>query len=109
RSDPKLTDLGREQAQLAADFLLRGAVAAPGLRKGYQNRTEYGLTHLYCSLMERAVQTGSIIAQTLNVPLIGVSDLHEVGGVYYDEIIDGVSSIRIEHGLTPDFLRENYP
>lgn len=109
RSDPKLTDLGHRQAQLAADFLKRGATSAPTRKKGYQNPTEYGLTHLYCSLMERAVQTGSIIAQTLEVPLIGVPDLHEVGGVYYDEIIDGVSSIRIEHGLTPDYLRENYP
>jgi Fructose-2,6-bisphosphatase len=109
RSDPKLTDLGRNQAQLAADFLKRGALAAPIQRKGFQNRTEYGLTHLYCSLMERAVQTGSIIAQTLDVPLFGVPDLHEVGGVYYDEIIDGVSSIRIEHGLTPAYLLENYP
>ena len=109
RSDPKLTDLGRNQAQLAADFFLRGAKSAPIQRKGFQNRKEYGLTHIYCSLMERAVQTGSIIAQTLDVPLFGVPDLHEVGGVYYDEIIDGVSSIRIEHGLTPDYLQENYP
>ena len=109
RSDPKLTELGHRQAQLAADFLKRGAESAPIQRKGFQNRTEYGLTHLYCSLMERAVQTGSIIAQTLDVPLFGVPDLHEVGGVYYDEIIDGVSSIRIEHGLTPAYLLENYP
>ncbi|MGV7975527.1 MAG: histidine phosphatase family protein [Anaerolineaceae bacterium] len=109
RSDPKLTELGHRQAQLAADFLKRGAKSALIQRKGFQNRTEYGLTHIYCSLMERAVQTGSIIAQTLDVPLFGVPDLHEVGGVYYDEIIDGVSSIRIEHGLTPAYLLENYP
>lgn len=109
RSDPKLTELGHRQAQLAADFLKRGAKSALIQRKGFQNRTEYGLTHLYCSLMERAVQTGTIIAQTLDVPLFGVPDLHEVGGVYYDEIIDGVSSIRIEHGLTPAYLLENYP
>lgn len=109
RSDPKLTELGHRQAQLAADFFLRGAKSALIQRKGFQNRTEYGLTHIYCSLMERAVQTGSIIAQTLDVPLFGVPDLHEVGGVYYDEIIDGVSSIRIEHGLTPAYLLENYP
>ena len=109
RSDPTLTELGHRQAQLAADFLKRGAKSTLIQRKGFQNRTEYGLTHLYCSLMERAVQTGSIIAQTLDVPLFGVPDLHEVGGVYYDEIIDGVSSIRIEHGLTPAYLLENYP
>ncbi len=109
RSDPKLTELGHRQAQLAADFLKRGAKSALIQRKGFQNRTEYGLTHIYCSLMERAVQTGSIIAQTLDVPLFGVPDLHEVGGVYYDEIIDGVSNIRIEHGLTPAYLLENYP
>lgn len=87
----------------------RRAIAAPIMRKGFQNRAEYGLTHLYCSLMERAVQTGSIIASILDVPLFGVPDLHEVGGIYYDEVIDGVSSIRIEHGLTPAYLKRTYP
>jgi len=109
RSDPKLTDLGQRQAQLAADFFLRAAQSAPCMRTGWQNRAEYGLTHLYCSLMERAAQTGTIFARTLNVPLFGVPDLHEVGGIYYDEIIDGVSSIRIEHGFTPAYLQESYP
>jgi len=109
RSDPKLTRLGNKQAQLAAECFLRSAASDPIKRNGWQNHAECGLTHLYCSLMERAVQTGTIIAQTLDVPLFGVPDLHEVGGVYYDEIIDGVSSIRIEHGLTPDYLQENYP
>ena len=109
RSDPKLTELGQKQAELTGAFLSRGAIAAPIMRKGFQNRAEYGLTHLYCSLMERAVQTGSIIASILDLPLFGVPDLHEVGGIYYDEVIDGVSSIRIEHGLTPAYLKRTYP
>jgi len=109
RSDPRLTDIGFQQAALAADFFARGAAKAPISRKGFQNRAEHGLTHLYCSLMERAVQTGTVISQRLGIPLFGVPDLHEVGGIYYEEVVDGVSSIRIEHGLTPEYLRQHYP
>jgi len=45
RSDPRLTDIGFQQAALAADFFARGAAKAPISRKGFQNRAEHGLTH----------------------------------------------------------------
>ena len=109
RSDPKLTDIGYQQAGLAADFFARASANPPINRKGFQNRAENGLTHLYCSLMERAVQTGTVLSQRLSLPLLGVPDLHEVGGIYFEELIEGVSSIRVEHGLTPRYLRDNYP
>jgi len=79
RSDPKLTDIGYQQAGLAADFFARASANTPINRKGFQNRAENGLTHLYCSLMERAVKTGTVLSQRLSLPLLGVPDLHEVG------------------------------
>lgn len=73
-----MTDLGRRQAELLARFLNR-----PGAPDGdLHNVNGFGLTHLYCSLMLRAVETGTIIARELGLPLVAWKDLHEVGGIY---------------------------
>jgi hypothetical protein len=48
--------------------------------------------------MERAVQTGSIIAQTLDVPLFGVPDLHEVGGVFMTKLSKGSAASGLSTG-----------
>lgn len=78
--DPALTDLGHQQARLVANFLSRPTSAAPASER--DNRDGFGLTHLYCSLMERAVLTGTYIAQATGLPLRGLADIHEWGGIY---------------------------
>src|SRR5438105_11363232 len=77
--DPALTPLGRQQAQLVAQFLSRPYVpdAPPAQRQ--QNRNGFGITHVYAGLMDRAVATGSYIARALNLPLRAWEDLHEGG------------------------------
>jgi len=47
-----------------------------------QNRGGFRFTHLYCSLMLRAVITGSIVAQAIGLPLVAWQDLHETGGMH---------------------------
>lgn len=78
-SDPDLTSIGWEQAALAAEFLAR-----PYDPEGFdpQNRCGFGLTHLYCSLMVRAVKTGLVIARQVDLPLRAWPDLHETGGIF---------------------------
>ena len=79
--DPPLTDLGREQASHLAEFLLRGNPDGGNIA----TRTKtfgFSLTHLYTSLMLRAVETGMPVANTLCLPLIAWEDLHEQGGIY---------------------------
>ena len=78
--DPTLTEIGRQQARLVAQFLARSTGEAPTAER--DNRDGFGLTHLYCSLMERAVLTGAYIAQTTGLPLVGLMDIHEWGGIY---------------------------
>jgi len=82
-ADPGLTAAGRQQAHRVAQFL-RGAdsavVAHPG--EDAQNRAGFGITHLYTSLMVRAVATGTVIAQALGLSLVAWEDLHEWGGIY---------------------------
>ena len=42
----------------------------------------FGFTHLYTSLMHRALDTGHKIAQHLDMPLRAWVDIHERGGLY---------------------------
>jgi len=79
--DPQLTALGRKQAKRAAAYFAQGN--DPGeCRKDMRG---LGITHIYSSLMVRALHTGNEISTGLNLPLIGWHDLHEQGGVFYQE------------------------
>lgn len=72
--DPELTDLGRQQAGLLAQYL--------GTWKDAPDLFYHPLTHLYCSPMIRAVDTGLPVAHALGLPLTAWKDLHEGGGLY---------------------------
>jgi len=64
--DPELTDLGRSQAQFLARCLAQGSPNLDGVDDPH-NRLGFGLTHLYSSLMVRAVATGCIIAHIIGL------------------------------------------
>ncbi len=83
--DPGLSELGLVQAARLTDFLVNGRGAC---MDGNLN-SEFNFTHIYSSLMVRAVHTGSQIAQSLDLPLYGWLDLHECGGVYQEDIESG--------------------
>src|SRR5258708_37641607 len=82
--DPALTELGRRQAGCLAEYLARFNPAARTDTVDSQNRAGFGLTHLYCSLMLRAVATGTVVARRLGLPLRAWLDWHEEGGLYLD-------------------------
>ena len=82
--DPVLTEVGRRQADCLADYLARANPDAPHDTANSQNRTGFGFTHLYCSLMQRAVATGTVLAERLGLPLHAWLDWHEEGGLYLD-------------------------
>ena len=79
--DPELTEMGRKQARLLADFVGRidgatspngrasaepsgqgplGSVVVNGLRRDY-----FGFSHLYTSLMIRSVATGTPLSEVI--------------------------------------------
>jgi len=108
-SDPELTEKGVRQAELLAEFL---AASAPGNWDPGDdplNRRGFDLTHLYCSLMKRAIHTGNIIAQRLNLPLFGMPEAHEVGGVFLETLVNDVVTVNEEYGVDEGFLATNYP
>ena len=90
--DPELTKVGQQQTEFVAQFLRRADppdLQCGGSRGDIQNVAGFGITHLYSSLMVRAVATGTAIAKALDLPLVAWEDLHEWGGIYlYDEQTD---------------------
>lgn len=87
-SDPRLTPLGQEQAERLGKFLAagdpRGGFTGPGEGKGF------GITHVYCSLMIRAVETGTAVSRALDLPLQALMEIHEEGGIYMTDATTGL-------------------
>jgi 2,3-bisphosphoglycerate-dependent phosphoglycerate mutase len=86
--DPELTRVGRQQSEFLAQFLCQADppdCKSGGSRDDTQNVVGFGITHLYSSLMIRAVATGTVIARVLDLPLIAWEDLHEGGGIYLED------------------------
>jgi 2,3-bisphosphoglycerate-dependent phosphoglycerate mutase len=105
--DPRLTSIGRRQTELLADHLVH---TQPESRDGAwdpQNTTRFGITHIYTSLMLRAVETGTILARRLDLPLTAWVDLHERGGLVLDELPD--QDPVGYPGQNRDFFEANFP
>lgn len=105
--DPELTQIGKEQARFLAEYF-KGA-EEPLVKDGdeYPYSTPIRLTHIYCSLMVRAVATGYVLAQALNLPLLGLGDVFETGGVYQRDPETGLKIGLPGHGKA--FYSEYYP
>ncbi len=87
--DPVVTPAGQRQAALLAEFIQQ---RGPGFAASSQDTTNaggFGLTHLYTSLMVRAVATASCVAERLGLPLVAWPDLHEGGGIYLNDRLTG--------------------
>lgn len=80
--DPILTEMGHEQARLLARFLKKHQSLTQEQEWNVQNRYGFGLTHIYTSLMERAVSTAAPIAEALDLPLVAWKEIHEEGGIF---------------------------
>lgn len=80
--DPGLTEKGIEQAQLLADFIEANQQITQPEDWNVQNRHGFGITHLYSSLMERAVHTASYTAERLPKIPFETREVHESGGIF---------------------------
>jgi 2,3-bisphosphoglycerate-dependent phosphoglycerate mutase len=92
--DPTLTRQGHLQAACLAEAIR-------------DSRVPLALTHLYCSLTLRAVQTVAYLADALELPVGLRDDLHEVGGIHRFDLADG--SRHPVAGLSIRDLREVCP
>lgn len=91
--DPELTETGKEQAKLTAQYLATGVNREQLVRYALdmperQQHHGFNITHLYCSAMYRALQTAQPIAAALGLKPEVWLDIHEHGGIYLHQ--DGV-------------------
>jgi 2,3-bisphosphoglycerate-dependent phosphoglycerate mutase len=101
--DPVLTLAGWEQARFVAVHLRDAAEPWDGK----QGQDGFGITHLYCSPMYRALTTGNEIATALDLPLSIWTDWHEGGGMY---LLDRETGKYIEKpGMTRDEIVTLFP
>jgi 2,3-bisphosphoglycerate-dependent phosphoglycerate mutase len=105
--DPELTSVGRQQAALLAGYLSRCVPAQDNAMPDWWNGAGFEITHVYCSLMVRAVATGDVVATALNLPLVGLRDAHETGGIYLEDPETG-EKVGLP-GRTRAYFEEHYP
>ena len=106
-SDPYLTEIGKRQAQVTAQYLKeRQAITNPDFWNS-QNQFGFGFTHIYASLMERATETAAYTARALgHVPFEAWVDLHEEGGIYEREENERFKGLA---GKPRSFFEKNFP
>ena len=105
--DPYLTEIGLEQAEHLARFLKSKEHITHPNEWNIQNQYGFGFSHIYTSLMERAVATGSPTARALSgVPFEAWVDIHEEGGIYAREKEENHKGLS---GHPRSFFERNFP
>jgi len=104
--DPELTEIGWKQAELLANFLRYGPPRGGTLPPG-EELEGFGITHLYSSLMVRAVATGTVVSKAIGMPLHALEEIHECGGIYLDDEKTG-ERVGLA-GKSRQFFQETYP
>jgi len=105
--DPVLTETGIRQAQVLAEFLAQDGHPSLNGQGSLPANLGIHITHLYSSLMERSVMTGTAVSNAIGIPLQGWLDLHETGGIY---LWDDQKGERVGlPGKSPSFFRSRYP
>jgi 2,3-bisphosphoglycerate-dependent phosphoglycerate mutase len=105
--DPALTSLGRQQAEILARFLQLAGDERASPTWDPQNVGGFGLTHLYCSLMIRAVATAAVVSRVLGLPPVAWLDAHETGGIH---LMDEETGEQVgQPGKNRAYFESHYP
>jgi broad specificity phosphatase PhoE len=106
-SDPFLTEIGIEQAEILAKYLKEKQHITNDKIWNEQNQYGFGFTHIYASLMERAVATAAPTARALEtVPFSAWIEIHEEGGIYAREAENRFNGLS---GKPRSFYEKNFP
>lgn len=106
-TDPDITDLGKRQTRALATLLAHTDPTAQTDERDTHNRRGFGLTHIYTSLMTRAVVTATLLAEAVDVPLQAWPDLHEGGGLYLADA--ATNELRGQAGPNRDYFEQYFP
>ena len=100
-SDPVLTAIGKEQVDAAALFLKNYLFTDSSFEYKRED------IHIFCSLMDRAIQSGLIIANELSLSLYAHLDIHENGGLYLEDSL--TTDRKGDPGRSLEDLKTTYP
>ena len=104
--DPYLTEIGIAQAEHLAKYLKEKQHITNDKVWNIQNQYGFGFTHIYTSLMERAVATAAPTVRALgSVPFTAWIDIHEEGGMYAREEMDNFKGLS---GKPRSFFEKNF-
>lgn len=106
KTDPDLTFTGDQQTQYLTAYLA-GKIDGQ-TKSGSGSGNHLGLTHIYTSLMLRAVKTSDRVARALDLPLLGWLELHENGGLYLEDP-PGSGNYVGQAGYNRQFFHDNFP
>jgi len=104
--DPALTETGIEQARILAEYLEKSQLITEHKGWNIHNRHGFGITHIYSSLMERAVHTAAPTARRLPQVPFTAWDIHESGGIFGR---DGDMKLQGLPGKPRSYFEENFP
>jgi len=80
--DPEITELGQRQAATLARHLAHPEGEPRQHPFLPAERVDFGLSHVYCSLMTRSIATAEYIAEACGLALCARADLFEKHGIY---------------------------
>jgi len=107
--DPELTDKGHEQARRLGEHMAHPEgepVRHPWLDEEERAPASHGLTHVYCSLMLRSIQTATYLAEACGLPLVAHMDLFEKEGIF--TVDDDGQKVGLP-GPGRDYFTERFP
>jgi len=81
-NDPELTAIGHNQVAHLTRFLSENQRLSGRAEWNPYNRYGFGLTHIYTSLMVRAVETAVPVARDIGLSLVAWPEIHEAGGIF---------------------------
>lgn len=104
--DPEITEIGHRQAQTLAEHLAHPQ-AEPRQHPFKQAKEfQFGLTHVYCSLMTRSILTAEYIAAACDLELQARSDIFEKHGIYD---VDDDGNLQGMPGPGRDYFVQRFP
>ncbi len=80
--DPEITETGHRQAALLGQHLAESGNEPRQRPHGNSDKHDYGLTHIYCSLMTRSILTAEYVGGACQIPVEALSDIFERKGLY---------------------------
>ncbi len=84
--DPEITETGHKQCEKLAQHFTDPRAEPRQHPFDGNGKTDFGLTHIYCSLMIRSMLTADYLAKTCQLSVSALEDLFEKEGVFeFDE------------------------